>query len=119
MISFVQAALDIKMEADLRKEFSWNTKQLYVYVMIEYATDRHPHNEMVIWNRIIQNKENANLVIRKLQKMFPFAVSADEGELVGAQFNITVAWNVMPKVGRLYTRRRVFDGHAFPNYYIE
>ena len=34
-----QAQLNIELHADLRPEFTWNTKQLYVYVVAEYATE--------------------------------------------------------------------------------
>jgi hypothetical protein len=35
----------------------------------------------------------------------------DQGfNLRGRQFNVTVAWQVMPKVGALYTRQQTFSG---------
>eukprot|EP00889_Picochlorum_renovo_P003284 jgi/Picre1/30314/NNA_005678.t1 len=114
-----KALLNIEMHADLRSEFSWNTKQLYVYVLAEFATEESPYNEMVIWNRIIQSKANAKLDIRKLQKMYPFVLSDQGKSLRDTEFNVTVAWNVMPHVGRLYTRKKTFTGLAFPSYYIE
>lgn len=118
-LMLTQALLNIEMNADLRSEFSWNTKQLYVYVLVEFETEKNAYNEMVIWNRIIQHKQNANMNIRKLQRMFPFVIS-DQGEsLLGREFNVTVAWDVMPHVGRLYKRHKTFHGLALPEYYIE
>jgi len=115
----LQALLNIELHADLRSEFSWNTKQLYVYVLAEYETEKAPYNEMVIWNRIIERKENAKLDIRKLQKMYPFTLTSQNNDLRGKEFNLTLAWNIMPKVGRLYTRKRTETGFAFPDYHIE
>jgi hypothetical protein len=77
---------------------------------------------MVIWNRIIENKEDAKLDIRKLPRMYPFALAAEmnanEG-LLGLRYNISLTWNVMPKVGRLYTRKETVSGMALPSYHIE
>ena len=110
--------MNIELHADLRPEFSWNTKQLYVYVTAEFATEKSPYNEMVIWNRIIEKREDAKLDIRKLQKMYPFVLSDQEEGLRGRQFNVTLSWNIMPKVGMLFTQSKTFSGMAFPEYYI-
>ena len=115
-------ALNIELHADLRPEFNWNTKQLYVYVTAEYATATSPHNEMVIWNRIIQDREDAKLDIRRLPKMYPFTFASEMNAgkgLLGLEYNISLAWNVMPKVGRLYTRKETASGFRLPDYHIE
>lgn len=110
--------MNIELHADLRPEFSWNTKQLYVYVTAEFATEKSPLNEMVIWNRIIEKRDDAKLDIRKLQKMYPFVLTDQEKTLRGREFNVTLSWNIMPKVGMLFTRSQTFSGMAFPDYYI-
>jgi len=95
---------------------------LYVYMLVEYATETSPHNEMVIWNRIIENKTDAKLDIRKLPRMYPFVLAAEMNQgagLLGLPYNVTLAWNVMPRVGRLYTRSETASGMAFPSYHIE
>ena len=117
-----QAQLNIELHADLRPEFNWNTKQLYVYVAAEYATETSPQNEMVIWNRIIENRADAKLDIRKLPKMYPFVFASEMNAgsgLLGLEYNISLAWNVMPKVGRLYTRKETVSGLKLPSYHIE
>lgn len=38
-----QVVLSLRMDADLRSAFSWNTKQLFVYVQAEYVT---PENKV-------------------------------------------------------------------------
>ena len=37
-----QAVITFNIQADLRSVFSWNTKQLFVYLQAEYET---PHNK--------------------------------------------------------------------------
>ena len=44
------------LNADLRSIFSWNTKQLFVYVQAEYETEDNKRNEIVLWDSIIQQK---------------------------------------------------------------
>ena len=72
---------------------------------------------MVMWNAIIQKRENAKLAIPKMRAAFPFAVTGREGGLRGREFNVTVTWQVMPRVGRLYTRSQTFSGFQMPGEY--
>jgi hypothetical protein len=93
-----------------------------VAVTADYATDTSPHNVVTLWNRIIETKEDAKLDIRKLPKMYPFVFAAEMnagGGLLGLPYNITLYWNVMPKVGRLYTRSETISGMRLPAYHIE
>jgi signal peptidase complex subunit 3 len=104
--------------ADLRSEFTWNTKQLFVHVTVDFATQTNPINKMIIWNTIIQLRENALLRIPELRASYPFTMTSQDASLRGNKFNVTVEWNVMPKVGRLYTHSRTFSGFSLPNEYI-
>ena len=117
-----QAQLNIELHADLRPEFTWNTKQLYVAVTAEYATDTSPRNVVTLWNRIVESAEDAKLDIRRLPRMYPFIFAAEMNAasgLLGLDYNVTLSWNVMPKVGRLYTRSETVTGLRIPAYYIE
>lgn len=49
-----QAWPSLHVNADLRSLFGWNTKQVFVSIEVDYATERHPHNSMMIWARIIK-----------------------------------------------------------------
>jgi signal peptidase complex subunit 3 len=40
------AALSLSLEADLSKAFSWNTKQLFVFLQADYATPGQPVNQV-------------------------------------------------------------------------
>lgn len=54
--ALVQAVVTFDLNADLRSIFSWNTKQLFVYVQAEYETEDNKRNEIVLWDSIIQQK---------------------------------------------------------------
>lgn len=110
-----QAALSLKLDADLRSAFSWNTKQLFVYVQAEYVTPENKVNQVVLWDRIVQRQKDAHLKIRSLRLKYPFI---DRGtNLRGLQYNITVSWDVMPKVGRLSIRSKSFPMEPLPSEY--
>ena len=50
------ASLRLVLDADLRGAFSWNTKQLFVYVQAEYETPNNQLNQVVLWDVILQQK---------------------------------------------------------------
>jgi len=114
----VQAYPVFDLNADLRSEFTWNTKQLFVYLNLEFETPKQPVNTMVVWNSIIQRPQSALISQTKLRTAYPFSVTDREASLRGTDFNVTVAWNVMPRVGRLYTRSQTFTGFRFPDDYL-
>ena len=52
----LQAYVVLNLTADLRSEFTWNTKQLFVHVDVEFATRKNSRNQMAMWSAIIQDK---------------------------------------------------------------
>lgn len=165
----LQAHIVLNLTADLRSEFTWNTKQLFVFVNFEFATRKNVRNEMVMWSAIVEDKvrlvylcifflfsslhgksgrgplresghnywrhlsihppahalsqpdlpalpaclaaqENALIQLPVLRAQYPYALTDQGFNLRNRQFNITVAWNVMPRVGALYTQKRTFAG---------
>ena len=53
---YMQAFIVLDLAADLRSEFTWNTKQLFVFVDVEFATKKNSRNDMVMWSAIIDSK---------------------------------------------------------------
>ncbi|EFN52102.1 hypothetical protein CHLNCDRAFT_13794, partial [Chlorella variabilis] len=100
----------LNLTADLRGEFTWNTKQLFVFVNVLFETAKNARNQMVMWSSIIEDQEHALLKLPALRPQYPYAVTDQGFNLRDRQFNVTVAWNVMPKVGALYMRQRAFTG---------
>jgi hypothetical protein len=48
--------LSFNLDADLRSVFSWNTKQIFVYVQAEFPTDDFHVNQVSIWDQIVVSK---------------------------------------------------------------
>lgn len=110
-----QVVISLKLDADLRSAFSWNTKQLFVYVQAEYVTPENKVNQVVLWDRIVQRQQDAHLKVKSLRLKYQFV---DRGNnLRGLPYNITVAWDVMPKVGRLFIRSKSFPMEPLPAEY--
>jgi len=111
-----QVMVGVKLDADLRDAFSWNTKQLFLYVQAEYETASNQINQIILWDDILQQKEKA-VIKKRLRQEYEF--SDDGRNLRDLDFNVTVAWNVMPKVGRLYTDSRTFSHFRLPSEYSQ
>eukprot|EP00271_Cylindrocystis_brebissonii_P015615 TRINITY_DN38568_c0_g1_i1.p1 TRINITY_DN38568_c0_g1~~TRINITY_DN38568_c0_g1_i1.p1 ORF type:complete len:202 (+),score=18.45 TRINITY_DN38568_c0_g1_i1:420-1025(+) len=112
-----QISLVLEFKADLTSLFSWNTKQVYVFICAEYATPRNSYNQVVLWDRIIEEKENAVINTSAMRTKYFFI---DQGNhLRGRSINLTLYWNVMPIAGGLYTGKQVFSGIELPSEYGE
>ena len=115
-----EAYLVFSVDADLRSCFSWNTKQLFVSVQVEYAID-HPEkgrltNVVSIWDRVVESKEKAVLRVPRARNKYKLK---DRGHhLRGSPVKIALQWNVMPIAGRVRSERRVFPGVTFPEEYV-
>ena len=58
-----EAHLAFEIDADLTSVFSWNTKQLFVWLAAEYSTPKHVKSSVSVWDRIVESKEDAHLVL--------------------------------------------------------
>lgn len=54
--SLAQAYVVLNLTADLRGEFTWNTKQLFVFVNVLFETAKNARNQMVMWSSIIEDQ---------------------------------------------------------------
>lgn len=109
--------MSIDLDVDLRNEFTWLTKQLFLYVTVEFETTKNRLNQAVIWSYIISDQEHAALQGRSLDELFPYVLNDQGFGMRGRPFNLTVSWNVMPYVGMLRTRSKTFTGFRFPTDY--
>ncbi|KAJ1974863.1 Signal peptidase complex subunit [Dimargaris verticillata] len=98
---YARLAMDI--EVDLTRLFDWNTKQVFLMAVAEYATPTHPVNQVVLWDSIIQSPEDAEFKLKKYRNKYQFK---DFTEKFGTKTaNLTVYWDVTPYVGFLQTTR--------------
>ncbi|KAG6554531.1 hypothetical protein Mapa_003910 [Marchantia paleacea] len=109
-----EAKLTLHISADLRSVFTWNTKQLFVFVAAEYETQKNQLNQVSLWDLIVERKEDAKIDLRRRNK-YGFV---DQGSnLRGREFNLTMYWNVMPLTGGIFTGSKVITGFRLPSEY--
>ncbi|XP_021898875.1 signal peptidase complex subunit 3B, partial [Carica papaya] len=94
-----EVSLTLNITADLQSLFTWNTKQLFIFVAAEYETPKNSMNQVSLWDAIIPAKEHAQFWIQTSNK-YRFV---DQGHnLRGKEFNLTLHWHVMPKTGKMF-----------------
>ncbi|KAH7441281.1 hypothetical protein KP509_03G032100 [Ceratopteris richardii] len=110
-----EARVALNISADLSSIFSWNTKQLFVFVAAEYTTPKNSWNQISLWDSIITAKEDAVFQALEYNK-YAFI---DQGKnFRGLSFNLTMYWHVMPKTTMMYIGSKSFTGFKFPDNYF-
>ncbi|KAM0056245.1 putative signal peptidase I [Helianthus debilis subsp. tardiflorus] len=113
-LPFMQVAITLNVSADLQSLFTWNTKQVFVFLAAEYSTPKNTLNQVSLWDRIIPTKEEAKFSV-KLKNKYKFI---DQGSnLRGRDFNMTLHWHVMPKTGKMFADKLVLPGFRLPESY--
>ncbi|KAI8914119.1 signal peptidase subunit-domain-containing protein [Entophlyctis helioformis] len=97
--------LSFNLDADLSSYFNWNTKLLFVSAIVEFANPQFPLNQAVIWDDIIQEKEDA--VISLKDKSYEYQVYDITNSLAGSTANLTLQLQVVPHVGFMRTFRTI------------
>ncbi|XP_039053975.1 signal peptidase complex subunit 3B-like [Hibiscus syriacus] len=109
-----EVSLTMNISADLQSLFTWNTKQLFIFVAAEYDTPKNSLNQVSLWDAIIPAKVHAKFWIHTSNK-YRFV---DQGKyLRGKKFNLTLHWHVMPKTGKMFADKIVLTGYSFPEEY--
>lgn len=71
---FEEASVLFTLDADLRNVWTWNTQQLYVALVAQYNSTAQ--SEMIIWDRIITNKNQARIFVEKQGCKYPISDQA-------------------------------------------
>lgn len=61
-VAAIQAWIAVNLTADLQDSFTWNTRQIYLWLTAEYQTEKNKLNQAVFWNWIIESKVAAFLI---------------------------------------------------------
>ncbi|EJT99215.1 signal peptidase subunit [Dacryopinax primogenitus] len=113
------ASLRFDLDVDLRPLFTWNTKQLFVYLVVDYLDgpnttlpssstgageglvySKRPGNEIVVWDRIVTREREARLRIEAGKTKY--TLRAVGKKFFGAEpFRARLMYNIMPWVGIL------------------
>ncbi|XP_038878575.1 signal peptidase complex subunit 3B-like [Benincasa hispida] len=109
-----EVSMTLNISVDLQSLFTWNTKQVFVFVAAEYETPKNSLNQISLWDGIIPSKDNAKFTIHTSNK-YRFI---DQGSnLRGKEFNLTLHWHVMPKTGKMFADKIVMSGYRLPEDY--
>ncbi|KAL0397333.1 UNVERIFIED_CONTAM: Signal peptidase complex subunitB [Sesamum calycinum] len=109
-----EVSLTLNISANLQSLFTWNTKQVFVFLAAEYETPKNSLNQVSLWDGIIPSKEHAQFWIHTTNK-YRFI---DQGSnLRGKNFNLTLHWHVMPKTGKMFADKIVMSGYRLPEAY--
>lgn len=111
------AFLSMGLDADLGGAFSWNTKMVFMYVEAEWETPLNKRNQVVLWDRVIENREEGVLKLPNLRNHADSPLADQGAHLLGRDINVTVSWNVIPHIGKLYTAHKSFP-FKMPDQYI-
>uniref|UniRef100_A0A453LLE0 Signal peptidase complex subunit 3 n=1 Tax=Aegilops tauschii subsp. strangulata TaxID=200361 RepID=A0A453LLE0_AEGTS len=63
-----EVSMTLNISADLSSLFTWNTKQVFVFVAAEYETPQNALNQVSLWDGIIPAKEHAKFLIHTTNK---------------------------------------------------
>ncbi|CAA6669024.1 unnamed protein product [Spirodela intermedia] len=107
-----EVSLTMNISANLQTVFTWNTKQVFVFVAAEYETPQNSLNQVSLWDGIILSKDSATFSIHTTNK-YRFIDQQPPGKDV----NLTLHWHVMPKTGKMFADRIVMAGYRLPEEY--
>ena len=112
------AFMSMGLDADLRGAFSWNTKTVFLYVEAEWETPLNKRNQVLLWDRIIESREEGVLSLPHLRNHMDSPLADQGTHLLGRDINFTVSWNVIPHIGKLYTGHKSFTPFTMPKEYV-
>ena len=98
-------------QADMSPAFHWNVKQLFVFVVATYATPTNPKNQIVLWDRIIENTDPSK-VIREENVFVKYGLVDQGAELRGKDVELSLVWDHMPLTGNLHMGEQGLDGRS-------
>eukprot|EP00261_Vitis_vinifera_P034038 XP_019075281.1 PREDICTED: signal peptidase complex subunit 3B isoform X2 [Vitis vinifera] len=111
----VEVSLTLNISANLESLFTWNTKQIFVFLAAEYETPKNSLNQVSIWDGIIPSIEQAKFRINTINK---YRLADQGNNLRGREFNLTLHWHVMPRTGKMFADKIVMTGYRMPHEYV-
>ncbi|XP_059652510.1 signal peptidase complex subunit 3B-like [Cornus florida] len=109
-----EVSMTLNISANLQSLFTWNTKQVFVFLAAEYETPKNALNQVSLWDGIIPSKEHAKFWIHTPNK---YRFTDQGSNLRGKDFNLTLHWHVMPKTGKMFSDKIVMTGYELPTKY--
>ena len=117
------ANLVFDLEFDTGPIWNWNTKQLFLYVVAEYQTEKNDINRVVIWDKIILKKdiEKAKSTVVKYKNVKNKYYFFDDGAglLNNQEVKFYLSYNVIANNGYFWlkTHEPSAKTYAMPDSY--
>ncbi|KAL6626676.1 hypothetical protein ACP70R_030402 [Stipagrostis hirtigluma subsp. patula] len=109
-----KVTLTFNVSANLESLFTWNTKQVFVFLTAEYENSKNSLNQVSLWDHIIPDKDHANLQL-EVKSKYPLI---DQGSsLRGKKIQLVLHWHVMPNAGAMIRDRKALSEFKLPDAY--
>jgi signal peptidase complex subunit 3 len=109
-----EVSMTLNVSANLESLFTWNTKQVFVFLAAEYESPKNSLNQVSLWDGILPSKEHAQFLIHTKNK---YRFTDQGSNLRGKEYNLTLHWHVMPKTGKMFADKIVMTGFRLPEDY--
>ncbi|KAF0918434.1 hypothetical protein E2562_023581 [Oryza meyeriana var. granulata] len=109
-----KVTLTFNLSANLESVFTWNTKQVFVFLTAEYENSKNSLNQVSLWDHIIPDKDHANLQL-EVKSKYPLI---DQGSsLRGKKVRLVLHWHIMPNAGVMIRDRMALSEFKLPDAY--
>ncbi|KAL6939464.1 hypothetical protein ACO0RG_003303 [Hanseniaspora osmophila] len=110
--------LKFDLSTDLSSLWTWNTKQVFVYLTGEYQDSTGSKigkstGKVTFWDKIITQKEDAVLDMENI--VSKYSVWDKNSQLKDKIINVKLQWNIQPYVGPLNFGEIVVPKELLPN----
>ncbi|KAF4638121.1 signal peptidase subunit protein [Toxoplasma gondii] len=111
-----QAQVALNIQADLTSCFNWNTQQLFVYVIVRYETPKNPRNEVIVWDRIITDPDDAIIDFEGVINKYPLR---DNGRsLRNRTVTVALEYAYHPVIGVIKSGHVASSTYTLPSSYF-
>ena len=107
-----RALLSFDLDVDFTPAFHWNIKQLFVYVVASYESNKNPVNNVVLWDKIIEAVDGPESMVIKENEIFcKYALIDQRGTdgLRGKEITLSLYWDHMPLTGVLHMDKAAYS----------
>ncbi len=89
--------------------------QLFVFVSAKYSTPTNPRNEIILWDKIIESTEDADLHFTNA--FIEYGLLDYGAELRDREMTLYLHWDRMPLTGKIYMEDVAMSKFTLPKDY--
>lgn len=94
------AFIDSIVNADFSPLFHWNTKQLYLGLVLSFDNNNYKHNNIVIWDDILEDKSDGIFNNMRIQNKYA-VTDIDSRGFRNLNATLSFNWEIVPYFGLL------------------